>query len=102
MLGGAMLRNDPALTLLLCLILPLWLLAGLADWLCHWRGDIAHASGMGESLLHLLMFSQIATPLLAKLFLEINAAIFLLIVVCFFLTRRRLYGTSTMLCGDDI
>ncbi|MFC4273673.1 diguanylate cyclase [Achromobacter aloeverae] len=85
MSDSATLANDPVLALLLYLVLPLWLLAGFADWLCHRRSDIAHTAGMRESLLHLLMFSEIAVPLLACLFLEINASVFLLIVVCFFL-----------------
>jgi hypothetical protein len=75
--------SDPTQALLLYFIIPLWFLAGLADWLCHRATDIAHTTGAKESLLHLLMFAEIAVPLLACLFLEINAAIFLLMILAF-------------------
>jgi hypothetical protein len=75
--------SDPTQALLLYFIMPLWFLAGVADWLCHRATDIEHTTGAKESLLHLLMFAEIALPLLACLFLEINAAVFLLMIVCF-------------------
>jgi hypothetical protein len=58
---------------LLYFVLPLWLAAGLADYLCHRASHIEKTSGYKESLLHLLMFAEIAVPLLAALFFEINA-----------------------------
>ncbi|TWB41163.1 diguanylate cyclase [Nitrospirillum pindoramense] len=64
-------------------IVPLWFMAGLADWLCHRATDIQHTTGAKESLLHLLMFSEVAVPLLACLFLEINALVIALMVVGF-------------------
>jgi hypothetical protein len=75
--------SDPTQALLLYFVMPLWFLSGLADWLCHRATDIAHTTGPKESLLHLLMFGEIALPLLACLFLEINAAIFLLMIAGF-------------------
>jgi len=75
--------SDPTQALLLYFIMPLWFLAGVADWLCHRATDIEHTTGAKESLLHLLMFAEIALPLLACLFIEINAAVFLLMIVCF-------------------
>jgi hypothetical protein len=68
---------------LLYFVLPLWLAAGLADYLCHRASGIARTSGYKESLLHLLMFAEIAVPLLAALFLEINALIILLMIAGF-------------------
>jgi hypothetical protein len=73
--------SDPTQALLLYFIIPLWFLAGFADWLCHRATDIEHTTGVKESLLHLLMFTEIAVPLLACLFLEVNAAIFLLMIL---------------------
>jgi hypothetical protein len=70
---------------LLYFILPLWLAAGLADYLCHRATDIAHTSGYKESLLHLVMFAEVAVPLLAALFLEINALVILIMIVGFVL-----------------
>ena len=54
-------------------VLPLWLLSGAADYLCHARTDIAHTSGTRESALHLLQTAEIGLPLLAFLFLSTNA-----------------------------
>jgi hypothetical protein len=75
--------SDPTQSLLLYFIMPVWFLAGTADWLCHRATDIEHTTGPKESLIHLLMFAEIAVPLLACLFLEINAAIFLLMILAF-------------------
>lgn len=58
--------------------IPLWLLAGLCDWWCHRLTHIESNSGWRESLLHALMLTEIGLPLLAALFFEINALIFLL------------------------
>ncbi|WP_343715783.1 hypothetical protein [Inquilinus sp.] len=75
--------TDPALAVLLWFILPLWFVAGFADWLCHRATKIEATAGAKESLIHLLMFGEIAVPLLAALFLEINALIIALMIVAF-------------------
>ena len=67
--------DDPVRLLLLWFIMPVWFLAGLADYLCHRASDIEHTSGWKESVLHLVMFAEIAVPLLMCLFFEINALI---------------------------
>lgn len=58
---------------------PLWLIAGGADWLCHRASLIHRTSGVRESAMHLVMFAQIALPIVAALFLRLNA---LLLVIC--------------------
>lgn len=68
---------------LLYFILPLWLAAGVADYLCHRATNIEQTSGYKESLLHLLMFAELAVPLLAALFLEINALVILFMIAGF-------------------
>jgi Ca2+/Na+ antiporter len=68
---------------LLYFILPLWLLVSLADYLCHRATNIAETTGYKESLLHLLMFAEVAVPLLAALFLEINALVILTMIAGF-------------------
>jgi hypothetical protein len=68
---------------LLYFILPLWLAAGFADYLCHRATHIERTSGYKESLLHLLMFAEIAIPLLSALFFEINALVMLLMITGF-------------------
>lgn len=75
--------TDPQLSALLwrllaCAILPLWLLAGLADYIVHARTRIERTSGVHESALHLLQTAEIAAPMLALLFLEATAPVLLL------------------------
>jgi hypothetical protein len=48
-------------------VFPLWLLSGVADYLCHARSDIAHTSGTHESMLHLLQTAEIGLPVLVFL-----------------------------------
>lgn len=54
-------------------VLPLWLLAAAADWVCHRRTLIERTSGPGESAFHMALLLTIAVPAIAGLFLEINA-----------------------------
>lgn len=69
--------------LLLWGLLPLWLLAGFGDWLCHRVQRIEHDAGTRESLLHWLMLLEMGPALAAALLLEINAAVLaLLLVLC--------------------
>lgn len=70
---------------LLYFILPLWLLAGFCDWLCHRATDIAHTTGRKETLIHFLMFAEAGIPLIAALLLEINALIIAVMIVLFFI-----------------
>jgi hypothetical protein len=77
--------------LLMYFVLPLWLAAGFADYLCHRAAHIEHTSGWKESLLHLLQFSEMALPILAALFLEINAAVILLMIFCLILHQATAY-----------
>jgi hypothetical protein len=75
--------DDPAVLILMYFILPVWLLAGCADWLCHRASHIETTSGAKESMLHLLLFAEIGLPLLAAIFLEINAALIAFMIVAF-------------------
>jgi hypothetical protein len=70
---------------LMYFVLPLWLAAGLADYLCHRASNIAMTSGAKESLLHLLQFAEVGVPILAAIFLEINALVFAVMIVAFLL-----------------
>lgn len=71
--------------MLMYFILPLWLAAGFADWLCHRRANIATTSGPKESVLHLLLFAEMGVPVLAAMFLQINALVIAVMIVCFVL-----------------
>ena len=66
---------------LMYIVVPVWLLAGLVDYFCHRASHIERTSGVAKSLLHLLQFALVGIPLLAALFLEINAAILLIMLV---------------------
>lgn len=70
---------DPTAALLRAALLyglmPLWLLAGLGDWLCHRLARIELTAGPYESVLHLLMVLEIGLGLGAVLLLEVDAAV---------------------------
>lgn len=60
---------------LLCGILPLWAMAGLADWLCHRRTKIQATAGTHESLTHSLMLLAVGIPATMALLWEINEVV---------------------------
>jgi amino acid transporter len=66
---------------LLYVLFPLWLIAGVADYLCHRRTAIEDTSGARENALHVVQALEIGGALLAALFLEINALVMALIVM---------------------
>jgi len=68
--------------MLMYVVMPLWLAAGFADYLCHRAAHIERTSGWKESALHLLQFAEMALPVLAALLLEINAGIILIMIIC--------------------
>lgn len=62
-------------------VVPAWLVAGFADYLCHRRARIESTSGLRESLMHALQLAEVGLPMLAVLFFEVTGAILLLLVV---------------------
>jgi hypothetical protein len=70
---------------LMYFVLPVWLVAGFADYLCHRAASIATTSGAKESVLHLMQFAEMAVAVLSAMFFEINALILLVMIVCFLL-----------------
>jgi hypothetical protein len=74
--------GQAAAILLMLVVLPLWIAAGLADYLCHRADRIEETSGTAESLLHLLQFGLVGMPVTAALFLYPNAGLFLFAFVC--------------------
>lgn len=60
---------------LLYILMPVWMLAGVADFACHRIMRIEHNAGIGESLLHLLMLAEIGIAILAPLFLDVTSAV---------------------------
>jgi hypothetical protein len=71
-----------AQAVLMYFVLPMWLAAGFADYLCHRASNIEATSGWRESLLHLLQLAEMAIPTLAAIFLEINALVIATMIVC--------------------
>jgi hypothetical protein len=66
--------------MLMYFVLPLWLTAGFADYLCHRATHIEKTSGWKESVLHLAQFAEMAVPVLAALFLEITSGVILVMM----------------------
>jgi hypothetical protein len=73
---------DITRNVLMYFVLPLWLIAGFADWLCHRASNIATTAGPKESLIHLLMLVEMAVPVTAAMTFQVNALIILLMIVC--------------------
>jgi hypothetical protein len=65
---------------LLYFVMPLWILAGFADWLCHRIARIEYSAGPTESVIHLLMMAEAGVAVLGALFLEITGAILVFLV----------------------
>jgi hypothetical protein len=70
-----------AQAVLMYFILPVWLAAGFADYLCHRATSIETTGGWRESLLHLLQLAEMAIPTLAAIFLEINALVIAAMII---------------------
>ena len=68
---------------LLYVTIPLWVGAGLMDYVWHRRTKIETTSGTTESLIHILMMAEAGLPMLLGLFLEINAGVILLMSTAF-------------------
>src|SRR5215212_233559 len=87
--------------IVLYFVLPLWLSAGIADYICHRASRIGLTSGYRESLLHLLMLAEVAIPLLAAIFFEINALIIAIMITGLVLHQLTACGTrrSPVSCG---
>jgi hypothetical protein len=66
--------------LLLFVVLPVWMGAGVTDWVHHRRTKIEQTSGTHESLIHALMMTEAGIPVLAGLFFEINAGLLALMM----------------------
>ena len=66
--------------LLLYGVLPLWMLAGFGDWLCHRVQRIEHTAGVQESSLHWAMLSELGIAIASALLLQINAAVLALLL----------------------
>ena len=73
---------EPVWNILAWVVLPLWVLAGFLDYLCHRRSDIEHATGTLETMIHWLMLAEIGVPLLLVVLFRINALVIAAMLVC--------------------
>ena len=72
------------INVLLYVFLPLWGIAGFADWVCHRRTNIESTSGLFETFLHSLMGLQMAIPIILCLLFEINVLVLLICIGAWF------------------
>jgi hypothetical protein len=83
--------RDFAAFMLMYLVYPTWVVAGLADWFTHWRTGIATTSGLKENAMHWLMYAEIGVGMLAVAFLEINAAVLVVVAIVFAVHEATVY-----------
>jgi hypothetical protein len=72
----------PVWIVLMYIVLPVWVLAGFADYLCHRATHVERANGVKESALHWLMLGEVGIPILAAIFLKIDALLIAFMIAC--------------------
>lgn len=84
-------------------VVPVWLGAGAADWMCHSASDIQHTTGLKESIIHLLMMAEAAAPILAALLLEVDPLILSAMIAVFFLHEATaMWDVSYAITARDV
>src|SRR5690349_8023737 len=83
--------QDVAGFVLMYLVFPMWVAAGFADWWCHRRTAIAVTSGIGENLLHWLMYAQIGVGMLAVLLFDLDAGVLAIVFGVFVAHELTVY-----------
>ena len=88
---------------LLYYIMPIWLTAGVADWICHRATNIEGTTGAKESLMHLLMLAEVSVPVTVGYFLEVTAPVAALMIVAFLLHEATaLWDVSYAVTARDV
>ena len=77
--------------ILMYIVFPVWVAAGLADWACHRRTGIAITSGLKENLMHWLMYAEIGVGMLAVVLFEVNAALLAIVLAVFLVHEATVY-----------
>jgi hypothetical protein len=77
--------HQTATWFLMYAVLPLLIVAGFADWLCHRATEIEATSGLRENLVHWLMFGQVGSGIAAVMFFEVNTTVVLWVGFVFLL-----------------
>jgi hypothetical protein len=62
-------------------VLPLWVVCGFLDYLCHRATHVERATGIRESLIHWLMLAEVSVPLLLAVFFRINALVLAVMLI---------------------
>lgn len=81
--------------LLLGALLPVWMLAGLADWACHRHERIEASAGWKESALHLLMIGELGLAVVLLLWCQVTATVLLLVLAACVLHEITLWCDLT-------
>jgi hypothetical protein len=68
---------------LMVVVVPLWIFAGLLDWWCHRTSRIQETSGLPENIFHWFLCGEAGLALLAAALLEINAAVLMVVFAAF-------------------
>ena len=71
--------EDAARLLLMAVVIPLWIAAGLADWACHRATAIERTSGVVENAFHWVLLAEGGVGLLAVALLEPTAGVMLVV-----------------------
>ncbi|WP_374676371.1 diguanylate cyclase [Ideonella sp.] len=75
--------DDALRGVLMYVLVPVWAAAGVGDWWCHRRDDMAHTAGWREAALHLVMLAILGPAVLLALLAEITAGVLgLLLAAC--------------------
>ena len=72
--------RDLLIAFLVWVIYPIWLIAGLLDYLLHRRTHIERTSGPTESRLHLAQFASLGVPLLLVTFLTVTPLVIAIVI----------------------
>jgi hypothetical protein len=73
---------EPVWDVLIYVVLPLWVVCGFLDYLCHRASRMEQATGPRESLIHWLMLAEVMVPLSLAVFFRINALVLALMLLC--------------------
>jgi hypothetical protein len=76
-------NSDATARYMIFAMLPLWVIPGILDYFWHRRTSIETTSGTEESLTHALMMIEVGPPVMAGLFLEMNAGVIALIIAAY-------------------
>jgi hypothetical protein len=67
--------DSTSLHLLLAIVLPVWIVAGVADYACHRATRIESTSGWRESALHAAQLAEVGIVIVAALLVEPNGGL---------------------------